>query len=141
MASGRTYARVFNIDCAVDITVRYLVGTYTNNVILWQITRACRESDRSLLFRGWSRLCLHAASLSAAEGASVAAATASGTARAFAVEKRAIAATERDDASPTAVGVAVAEAVLKERAEEAGRAFEEHKRRQASRVVRYHGGT
>lgn len=31
------------------------------------MTHLCRDSDRRFLFRGWNRLCLHAASLNAAE--------------------------------------------------------------------------
>lgn len=33
-----------------------------------QITRLCRDRERAALFRGWSRLCLHAASLFTAKG-------------------------------------------------------------------------
>lgn len=80
---------------------------------------------------------MHAASLNATEGASATAAAAGRTTRAVAVEKGAIGATEQADASPRVIGVvAVAEAELKERAEEAGRVLQEHKRRQAGRVVR-----
>ena len=51
------------------------------------------ERDRALIFRGWSRLCVHAASLSSAEGASEAAVTAvARAARAEAMEKEATAA-------------------------------------------------
>lgn len=38
-----------------------------------KILRVCRDSNRRMLFHGWSRLYLHAASLSAAEGGSAAA--------------------------------------------------------------------
>lgn len=47
------------------------------------------------MFRGWSRLCLHAASLSAAEGASAAATALARAARAEAVETEARAAAEK----------------------------------------------
>ena len=57
--------------------------------VLVKITRACGETDRALLFRGWSRLCLHAATLSAAEGASAAATTFARAAQAKAIEKEA----------------------------------------------------
>ena len=50
------------------------------------------ERDRALIFRGWSRLCLHAASLSAAEGTSAAATAMARAARAEAMEKEADAA-------------------------------------------------
>lgn len=56
-----------------------------------QITRVCGDRDRSLLFRGWSRLCLAAASLNAAEGAAAAATAAARAARADAMEKEAAA--------------------------------------------------
>lgn len=55
-----------------------------------KITRVCGERDRALLFRGWSRLCLHAAS--AAEGASAAT---TATARATRAEE----ATDKAEAS------------------------------------------
>lgn len=57
--------------------------------MLVKITRACGETDRALLFRGWSRLCLHAATLSAAEGASVAAMVFARAARAEAMDREA----------------------------------------------------
>lgn len=44
------------------------------------------------MFRGWSRLCLHAASLNAAEGASASATAVARAARAEAVEREAVAA-------------------------------------------------
>ncbi len=60
-----------------------------------KITRVCGERDRALVFRGWSRLCLHAASLSATEGASAAATAVARAARAEAMEKEAAAALEK----------------------------------------------
>lgn len=54
-----------------------------------QIIRACGDSDKRCLFRAWSRLCLHAASLSASEGASAAATAAARAARAETVESNA----------------------------------------------------
>ncbi|CAM9154775.1 unnamed protein product, partial [Laminaria digitata] len=59
------------------------------------IIRIGRDRDRALLFRGWSRLCLHAASLSAAEGASAAATAAARAARAEAMETEATAAAKK----------------------------------------------
>lgn len=53
-----------------------------------QIARACGDRSRALLFRGWSRLCLHAASLSAAEAFAAATAVARAN-RAEAMEKKA----------------------------------------------------
>ncbi|CAN0575478.1 unnamed protein product, partial [Ectocarpus sp. 12 AP-2014] len=61
------------------------------------ITRVC-ERDRALTFRGWTRLCLHAASLSTAEGASAAATAAARAARAEAMEKEAKAAADKAEA-------------------------------------------
>ena len=63
-----------------------------------KITRVCGERDRALIFRGWSRLCLHAASLSAAEGASAAATAVARAARAEAMEAEAAAAAEKAEA-------------------------------------------
>lgn len=57
-----------------------------------QIARLCRDSDKRSLFRAWSRLCLHAAALNAADGASAAASAAARVARAESVEKEAVAA-------------------------------------------------
>ena len=54
-----------------------------------KIARVCGERDRALIFRGWSRLCLHTASLSAAEGASASATAVARAARAEAMEKEA----------------------------------------------------
>ncbi|CAN0394905.1 unnamed protein product, partial [Ectocarpus sp. 8 AP-2014] len=65
------------------------------------ITRVCGERDRALMFRGWSRLCLHAASLSAAEGASAAATAAARAARAEAMEKEAEAAAASAEVAET----------------------------------------
>lgn len=54
-----------------------------------QITRIFARRDARLSFRGWNRICIHAASLNAAEGA-LAAATATARAnRAEALEKEA----------------------------------------------------
>ncbi len=60
-----------------------------------QVGRILGKRDRALLFRGWSRLCLHAASLSAAEGASAAATAFARAARAEAMEKEAVAAAQK----------------------------------------------
>lgn len=60
-----------------------------------KITRVGRDRDKALVFRGWSRLCLHAASLSAAEGPSAAATAAARAVRAETMEMEAIAAAEK----------------------------------------------
>ena len=54
-----------------------------------QMARVVGDSSRRLLFRGWSRLCLHAAALNAVEGAYSAATATARAARAVAEEERA----------------------------------------------------
>ncbi|CBN77476.1 hypothetical protein Esi_0059_0111 [Ectocarpus siliculosus] len=89
------------------------------------ITRVCGESDRALVFRGWSRLCLHAASLSAAEGASAAATAAARAARAEAMEKEAKAAADKAEAWRRAAAASVEVAEAREKAQrEAARGSE-----------------
>lgn len=63
-----------------------------------QIIRVCRDKERSLLFRGWSCLCVHAASGNDAERASPTVAAASKTARGGAMEAEASIATDHADA-------------------------------------------
>lgn len=65
-----------------------------------KITRVCGERDRALLFRGWSRLCLHAAS--AAEGASAATTAAARATRSTATEMETEEATDKTEASSRA---------------------------------------
>ncbi|CAM9582087.1 unnamed protein product [Ectocarpus fasciculatus] len=89
------------------------------------VTRVCGESDRALIFRGWSRLCLHAASLSAAEGASAAATAAARAARAEAMEKEAEAAADKAEAWRKAAAASVEVAEAQEKAQrEAARGSE-----------------
>lgn len=73
-----------------------------------KIIRVCGERNRALLFRGWSRLCLHAASLSAAEGASAAATAFARAARAEAMQQEA-------DAAAATAAAKVAQAKAAER--------------------------
>ncbi|CAM9574872.1 unnamed protein product [Pylaiella littoralis] len=89
------------------------------------ITRVCSERDRALVFRGWSRLCLHAASLSAAEGASAAATAVARAARAEAMEKEAQAAPDKAEAwrRAAAASAEVAEAREKAQREAARESF------------------
>lgn len=54
---------------------------------MYQITRICRDKERRLLYRSWSRLRLHAAALIAAEGVSSAVTGATRVASAEAMEK------------------------------------------------------
>ena len=82
-----------------------------------KITRVGRDRDRTLVFRGWSRLCLHAASLSAAEGASAAATAAARAARAEAMETEATAAAEKAEAWKRAAAASADVAASKEEAQ------------------------
>ena len=82
-----------------------------------KITRVCGERDRALIFRGWSRLCLHAASLSVAEGASAAATAVARAARAKAMEKEAEAAAEKAEAWRRAAAASAEVAGAREKAQ------------------------
>lgn len=57
-----------------------------------QIACVCRNGDRRRLFRGWSRLCLHAASLCVAEAEEAATTATARATRADAMEREAAAA-------------------------------------------------
>lgn len=84
-----------------------------------KVTRVCRERKRALVFRGWTRLCMHAASLSAAEGASAAATAHARAARAEAMEKEARAATEKAEAWRKAADASAQVAAAREQAQRA----------------------
>ena len=91
-----------------------------------KIARIGRDRDRALMFRGWSRLCLHAASLSAAEGALAAATATARATRAEAMETEATAAAEKAEAwkraaAASADAAATAEQAQREKAELARR--------------------
>lgn len=88
------------------------------------MTSAVGDRSRRLLFRGWSRLCLHAASLNAIEGASSAATAAARAARAEAERKSAEAA------------ISATEAVKAEASKVQHRQDVELKRRRAKTTVR-----
>jgi len=134
-----------------------------------QISRVFKENDRRLLFRGWSRLCLHVASHTA-DGAVAATAPSTGSTagaeagatetnvtrqrqrleasekktranarRADAMEKRAVAAEERVKEFESAAGIPTTGGALLERAEEAERAVEQQERRQAVQLVSKRG--
>ena len=81
-----------------------------------KIARVGRDGDRALMFRGWSRLCLHAASLSAAEGASASATAAARVARAEAMKTEATAAAEKAKAWKKAAAASADVAASKEQA-------------------------
>ena len=112
-----------------------------------KIYRVSRDRDKALMFRGWTRLCLHAASLSAAEGASAAATAAARTARAEAMETEATAAAEKAEAWKRAAAASADVAASKEQAqrkaaelarhEEAmGQVDEQRRKRRAKMTVR-----
>lgn len=119
-----------------------------------QIIRVCRERDKALVFRGWSRLCLHAASLCAAEGASAAACAKARAARTEAMEKEAEAAAEkaeawrraavasaevaaaREQAKRSSLGVSMLTAELKEREADTAQMAREHQLRRMKMLVR-----
>lgn len=82
-----------------------------------KIIRVCGERDRALMFRAWSRLCLHAASLSAAEGASASATAVARAARAEAIEKKAVAAAEKAEAWSRAAAASAEVAEEREKAQ------------------------
>lgn len=84
----------------------------------------CRDKDRRLLFRGWNRLCLHAASLNVAEGALAAATAVARAARAKAEQ-------EETAAAVSALGAVKKETARKRTLEEAALNI-----RRAKRVVR-----
>lgn len=82
-----------------------------------QIFRLCSNRDRLLIFRGWSRLCFHAASLSAAEGASAAKTASARASRADAMEKEAAAAAIKAEAWKRAAAASAEVAAAKEQAQ------------------------
>lgn len=96
-----------------------------------QIARLCYDSDRRLLFRAWSRLCLHAASLNATESALATSAAVARAMRAEAMEEEAIAAT-------AAAESASAVARLHARAEAAKKDAQQQREKRATRLVRVH---
>ena len=69
------------------------------------------------MFRGWSRLCLHAASLSAAEGAAASATAVARAVRAEAMEKEAAAAAEKAEAWRRAAAASAEVAEAREKAQ------------------------
>ena len=98
------------------------------------------------MFRGWSRLCLHAASLSAAEGASAAATATARAARAEAMEMEAVAAVKKAEAchaSAEAASLREQEkrepAELLRREEAVGQVLREQRKHRAKMLVRQCG--
>ena len=98
----KTFCLITSISAAFNLAVK--------------ITRFCRDRDRARIFRGWSRLCLHAASLSAAEG-TLAATAAAGAPRADEIETEATAAAEKADAMKRAADASAEEATSGEQAQ------------------------
>ncbi|CAM9128995.1 unnamed protein product, partial [Ectocarpus sp. 8 AP-2014] len=99
------------------------------------ITRVCGDRDRRSLFRSWSRLCLHAASVGAVDDVSAAAAEAARVAKADAVEKQARTPAERAKVSEKGHEDSMVAADLEKRAEEAEKAVDEQRRQQTVRMV------
>lgn len=105
-----------------------------------------RNRDRALVFRGWSRLCLHAASLSAGEGASAArdeAMEAEATAAAGKVTARRRAATVAVDVAASRRqekqeedGALMLAAGLKRRKDAVDQVLQEQRERRAKMLVR-----
>ena len=130
-------------------SIYFTTPTYATFHIFVQITRVGRDRDRALVFRGWSRLCLHAASLSTAEGGSVAARAAARAVRAKAMETEATAAAEKAEAWRVSADMAastdqtrggVTEALpsvaeLEGREEAMGQVLREHREHRAKMLV------
>ena len=106
------YANTTHIQSVCSIT-----STSTAFHLAIKIVRVGQDRDRNLMFRGWSRLCLHAASLSAAEGAAAAATAVARAARAEAMETEAIAAAEKAEAWKRAAAASADAAAIKEQAQ------------------------
>ena len=83
-----------------------------------QMHRIVRNRQRRSMFRGWSRVCLHAASLSAAEGASAAATAIARAARAEAMQKEAQAAVDKAEAWRRAAAASAEVADAREKAQQ-----------------------
>lgn len=81
-----------------------------------QISRMLGDKERSLMFRGWSRLCLHSASVNAVEGALATTTAAARAVRAEAVEKEATAASEQAEACRRAATASAEAAAVTEQA-------------------------
>ncbi|CAN0273392.1 unnamed protein product, partial [Ectocarpus sp. 12 AP-2014] len=129
----------------LDVCAHHSPHTFRNFPLLHaKIIRVCDERDRALMFRGWSRLCLHAASLSAAEGAAAAATAMARSARAEAMEKEAKSAADKAEAWRKAAAASVEVAEAREKAQrEAARGSElayelQLKVKDTEEVVRQH---
>lgn len=79
--------RYANIHVNLHVSPCLLHPRVVSNCASFQITRVWENRDGRLLYRGWSRLCLHAASLNFAEGASAAVTAAARIARTEAINK------------------------------------------------------
>lgn len=130
-------------------SVYFTTPTSATFPVFVQITRVGRDRDRVLVFRGWNRLCLHAASLSTAEGASVAAMAAARAVRAEAAETEATAAAEKAGACRVSADMAASTdqtqggatealpsvAELEGREEAMGQVLREHREHRAKMLV------
>ena len=111
-----------------------------------KVIRVGQDRDRALVFRGWSRLCLHAASLSAAEGASAAATATTRATRADAMETEAASALEKAEACHASVNMAASRehakreaAELQRRKEAVDQVLREQRKHRAKMLVRQSG--
>ena len=110
-----SHSRLICIGTHVVISFRIPISAAFHLAV--KLTRIGRDRDRTLMFRGWSRLCLHAASLSAAEGALAATTATARASRAEAVEAEAVAAAEKAEAWKRAAAASADVAAAKEQAQ------------------------
>lgn len=105
----------------IVLHVLYVQCTHAPDATLYraQMARTWGVIDRRLLFRGWTRLCLHAASLNAAEGSLATATAAARAARAEVMEKEVVAADEKAKTWEKAAAASVAAAAASMAREEA----------------------
>lgn len=89
---------------------------FVSAVPLVKAARICAQRSVRLLFRGWSRLCIHAASLNATEGAMASATAAARATRTEAMEEEAKAAAEKAEALKRAAAAGAALAAAQEQA-------------------------
>lgn len=81
-----------------------------------KVARICAHRNARLLFRGWSRICMHAASLNATEAVMASATAAARATRTEAMEKEAEAAAEKAEASKRVAAASTELAAAREQA-------------------------
>lgn len=77
----------------------WFATVFRSSTIIRQVVRRHNDQDRRRLFRGWSRLCLHAASVNVAKAASASATATARAARAESMEKEIVAIASHSKAS------------------------------------------